>query len=180
MKYFSILTFLFAILTGCRKDTLLQEKRQDFADLTGYLNTEQKELRSNKVSYEKTIVFNGKREKKVPEHFEWGKELKPFYECDLNQTSMISDYRCDTLKQGDSTTVTYSAISKKEKVRHLHIVLHNHSIHSINIRTSIRNPWFTLERELYYEKGNGYSIAENRKMALTGRDSLNIRVIFRP
>lgn len=180
MRYISILTLLVATMTGCGKDTLLQEKRRDFADLTGYLNAEETELKNRKVNYEKTIVFNGKRENKVPERFEWGKELKPFYECDLNETAMISDYRCDSLKRGDSTTVTYDALGKREKVRKMEIVLYNHLIHSITIRTSLSNPWFTLERELYYEKGEGYSIAESRKMALTGRDSLNIRVVFRP
>lgn len=180
MRYHVILTCMIAIITGCDKDAVRQEKGRDFTDLTVYLNEEETELMSKKVSYEKTIFFNGKREKKVPDRFDWRKELKPFYECNLNEISMITDYRCDTLKRGDTTTITYSARGEREKVRKMSIVLYDHGIQRINIRTSISNPWFSLERELYYQKNQGYSIAESRKMALTGRDSLNIRVIFRP
>jgi len=180
MRYFHILTCMVALFTGCGKDTDREEKRRDFADLTRYLNDEETEMMGKKVNYEKTIFINGKWEKKVLDRFEWRKELKPFYECDLNETAMDTDYRCDSLKRGDSTTVTYTARGSREKVRKMEIDLYKDVIYNLNIRTSISNPWFTLERELYYQKNKGYSIAENRKMALTGRDSLNIRVIFQP
>ena len=180
MKTYRLLTAiscLFFISCGNRSEMVV--KKDDFADITEFLNREKSELGQGGVHFIKTVDLNGTRQTKSTDHFDWNRELKPFYECDLNMLAMINDYRTDTLLKGDTTKITYTGIATRLKVSSMTVTYHANDLQSIEIRTSATNPWLMLERSLYYQKHLGYSLAENRKMTLSGEDSLNISVTFK-
>ncbi len=158
MKYLIRLSFTFILLSlliscgGSEKNAISDSR---FFNLNGYFNEQVAELEKSNTPITKIIMHNGKTESINEINVDWNTELKPFLEIDITLPAHILSYSIDSLVEGNSTTLHYSAKDSTPLLRDIVIKLKSGQPDTIYIRKVISNSYVSsVETMSYYGNGN--------------------------
>lgn len=158
MKYLIRLSFsitLFSLLISCGGPEKNPVNDSRFFNLNGYFNEQVAELEKLNTPITKTIMHNGKTETITEQNVDWNTELKPFLEIDITLPAHILSYSIDSLVEGNSTTLYYTAKDSTPLLRNIVIKLNNGNPDSIYIRKVISNSYVSsMETMSYFGNGN--------------------------
>ena len=158
MKYLICLSFAFAffsLLISCGGPEKKAVNNSRFFNLNSYFKDQVAILEKANTPLTKTIVHNGKTETINEKNVNWKNELKPFLEIDITLPAHILSYSIDSLVEGNSTTLHYSAKDSTPLLRDIVIKLNNGQPDTIYIRKVISNSYVSsMETMSYFGNGN--------------------------
>lgn len=128
------------------------------------LDQEIKNLVNIHAGLDKSIYYQGKKEKKIIDTPDWNKELRPFLECNIQTPAFDKLYSESRRVSGDSLILVYTAKTDKSEVRKLEIYMLRQKLDSIRAELFRQNSYFTLNETLQYAPNQGYLICGSQKM----------------
>lgn len=184
MMYLRLIVFAVFLSTvfSCGNSTQPQEeaKKVDFFfDVEGYFESEMERLNSLQPTVSKTAAINEKRETKTLEKVDFGKELKPFADSDINRLSWQEKYSTqrDTLDSGQ-IVLTHEALDESLRVRKIEVYQTKDVVTQVVIRKKMRNALAGSEQLLSYNPQSGYSIVNDQALMLSEGKKMAIEVSF--
>ena len=164
MKNVFLITCFLVLISACNTP---QEKINttdiDF-NYIKLLDQEIKNLSNMHAGLQKSIYYQGKNEKKTIDAPDWDKELRPFFQCNIQTPAFNKLYSESRRVSGDSLILVYTARTDKSEVRRLEIYLLRLKLDSIRAELFRQNSYFTLNETLQYAPDYGYLISGSQKM----------------
>ena len=130
-----------------------------FFDLSVFVKRLAKDLQQKEI--EKTVEVNGLSQTLKIDSVNWADELAPFAQSNLNRPAFWDKDRVDSLREGDRTIITYSALDSSLFTRTLRIEkldtspvfiqIHNR-FSSLIANTSQHLEWGPRHYEIYSEQ----------------------------
>lgn len=165
------LTGIIAILaltwtvTGCVRldeDARQRAGQPSFFDLSEYFDSEIERLRQSQPRATKRIILGEEEQEQQWDSLDYGQELKPFVDSDINRPAWYDKYRTDTLRhlENQTSTLQYTALDDKLRVRKLEVTRRNADQQVIEIRVVKETDSLVeeLRQELSYRPGEGYTV----------------------
>ena len=173
MRQRYIVIFMLFLVSACHNGSkeITQPK---FFRLHEYIEQQIVQLTASSKKLSKKISKDGKQEEKVISRVSWKKELRPFFDADINRSAWFKAFHIDTLKTVGGYHLIYIALEAKLSVRKMDISLQSDTVNSITIFTEKKNSYFSSAQQLIYIPGKGYSIIGNQKVILADPISYEI------
>ena len=108
--------FTFQSCSGEGIETNVDLDKKIYFDLKEYLDLEKQRLASLS-SFSKTVFVNGEKEQKKVEHLDFEKELKPFYDSDINRPAWSDKYKIDSVFQNGNQLQSLIYVATNEKLK---------------------------------------------------------------
>lgn len=143
---------LFFLFSGCKNSPENVETKNKLFDFSGFFSGEAKRLQSVNAKLEKTLLKNNTSEKLIVETPDWFAELKPFTDISLNKPAIANSYNIDSIRNGQSLQITYSAMDSSAPVKNVVLYFSESQPDSITIYKSTNTIYYTLTEELHYSK----------------------------
>lgn len=181
MKVFSsCIPYVFLILVlfsfGCEAPEVTTIESTPLYDLKAFMLQEQARLEKGEVILDKTIILNGKTERKEITNPNYEVEFSEFFSSDINRPAWRDKYQSDLTSKN---TFTYHTNDGKLEVKQLRVEDIGEEMDKINILKRTSNFLNESEKELEYDPREGYSIKNIRKSIGRSADTLEIRVLFK-
>lgn len=161
MRNFAVLCVL-AMLSSCSLKGDEQPKTQTYFSISDYFKNEVARLSKNNPSIVKTVLVNGKAEKKTLQLTNWQQELSSFIEADINKASWKGSFQ---LTKSDTSEI-YSSQSDKIPVKKLIIIKAANKVKSVKIFLANQNNLYTSNDSLIYNSDDFYEIKKTQKIKL--------------
>lgn len=177
MKSFLSVLFSLLLLTSCNekpKETVVPS----FFNVKTYFTSQALLLTTNKISLKKFITKDQATEEKFIASPEWDIELKPFAECDINNSSISASYTVDTLADEFASSVTYKAKEPSLKVQKLSLFFAGDSLTLLSIVIKSNSFYYKHSSILNYTPWKGYSITNFQKMTFSQGNKLTFQGVF--
>ncbi len=162
MKNLISVCFVFALFfISCNdtENTVVNETR--FFDFNAYFYDQVDLLEKANTPITKTIVHNGKTETIKEPNVNWENELKPFLEIDITLPAHILSYNIDSLVDGRSTMLHYTAKDSTPLLREIKIMLNDGKPDTIYIRKVISNSYVSSVQTMSYFGNGNYELKVN-------------------
>ena len=178
MRKFVTLLLSVAFISACT--TSPQNSKPDEAEVNyaHLIDQEIKKLMDMHAGLEKTIYYQGNIEKKIIDHPDWNKELRPFLQCNIQTPAFDKLFSESRRVSGDSLILVYSAKTDKSEVRKLEIYMLNQRLDSISAELFRQNSYFMLNETLQYAPSQGYLISGSQKMMFAAETVYRIEAHF--
>ncbi len=142
-------------------------KTSNYFDIKSVFKNQIKKFKLEKPSFTKQVIINGLEESKKLATINWGKELAPFVESDLNKAAFQGIY--DIIKT--DSTISYALKSgEKAPISSIFIKKSGNQISSIQINAKDKNILYHWEKNMLasFEKGilKKYSIEGKQKILI--------------
>lgn len=161
MRNFALFCVL-AMFASCNLKSNDQPDTQAYFNLSDYFKNEVARLSKNNPSIVKTVLVNGKAEKKTVQITNWQQELSSFIEADINKASWKGSF---LLTKSDTSEI-YTSQSDKIPVKKLIIVKANDKVKSVKIFLANENSLYTSNDSLVYNSDDFYEIVKTQKIKL--------------
>ena len=156
-----------------------EERPQVFFDLQSYFNGEIERLNEQKSTVQKNITLQGKQETIAKAKVDFKKELQIFLNSDINKLAWQDKYQVDsTIKNGQLTSLRYSAIDTTLRTKLLEINYQNGAVQQIQVVNSGKSIVAETHQSLSYEPQKGYSIDNEQKTLFSDGQKLQLKVEF--
>lgn len=182
-NYFLLLACsVLLLLASCQSKPADSGKTHSFFDLTGYFNDQLKQLENSNFTLQKTITKDGQTETVIVDSVNWKNELHSFIESNLDKPAYHISYNTDSVINGNSKTLFYSARDSTLLIKTIKIHLNQNVVDTIYINKVISNGYVKSGEDLYYY-GNGNfeirvsntpRIGKNISFVLTGNTTHNL------
>ena len=130
-----------------------------------FIRSEIAVLNSNNSHLLKTVEYNSSKEIFQLDTVNWNKELELITASNISEKYL--SYTIDTLKQNDSTIITYSSKETKSEVRKFVVVKYQNAIKRIAIERMKENTFYFSKQEIEYVPQTYFSIYAKEKMILS-------------
>ncbi|BDS11368.1 hypothetical protein [Aureispira anguillae] len=175
--FFCLLTSIFSCQLPIKPQTTVT--KTTFFDLKNFLDQEVKHLNSSNIKVQKNIRYNKKTEEKVVQIDDWKKELKVFYESDINKPSWSDKYTLDSSSIGDGLSLLhYKAIDQNLSTQVLDIKLIGQKVHSILVVKKTSNQVYESQQYLTYIPGKSYTIKNTQDVILFDKNDYLIEAKY--
>lgn len=168
--------FLILFISSCADAPVV--KHEPYFSISKFMTDEIKQHQTTNTRLLKMVKRDDQLETREIAVSNWEHELKPFFESDIDKPAWHLAYICDTVKTDSLMQVVYVANDEKAPVRRMQIDYLQEQIQRIDIQFEKNNPWFSLKRNLIYQRNIGYQISGEQNMVLSDPSLFEINVKF--
>lgn len=178
-RFFYRFLFVFTLVTmiACEQVPSINQNNTElfFFDLKGFFDTEIDYLNEHQPSLYKKIRYKEQEEEKVVSIKDWKKELKVFYDSDINKPSWKDKYTLDSTQLDNGLSLLhYQAIDENLSTQVLDVKLKGKEVHSILIIKKASNQVYESQQYLTYIPKKSYSIKKTQDVVFFDEDDYNI------
>lgn len=147
-----------------------QIQGETFFDIPQYFSKEIERLTNENPLVTKEVHSNAESETKDLHIKDWGNELSPFLNIDLNKEV----YQNIIVKDSTHDTVHYSFLDNDVDLKSVRLIYQEGEIALIEIETKTKNLLYESDEKLHYSKGKKYSIEKVQKVKVLGQNEYKI------
>jgi hypothetical protein len=127
----------------------------------------------------KKVTAGNKTEERLFENPDWGRELKPFAECDISSPEMTGSYSVDSTvgDHGDSVLV-YRARAATMRVDIMEVRFRLGKAVEITAVRETNNQYYRAEQTFVYRPGSGFEITSMQDMIFKDPRTVIIEATF--
>lgn len=122
-------------------------------------------LKKDNYKFYKTAEYNGKKEILQLDSVDWNKEFELIVTCNIAEKYL--NYNIDSIQQGDSSIITYTAKESKAEVRKFVVVNHQNNTKRIYIERMKENTFYYSKQQIEYVPLSYFSIYAKEKIVLS-------------
>jgi hypothetical protein len=167
--------FLLFALSACNNPELKPASgKQDYFALNAYFQKEALRLQRTSPVVDKTVLANGKTERKHLKIRSWTKELSSFIEADINKKAWAGEFK----KTVNDSTETYLSSNEKVPVKKVAIFRRDKQIAGIVIIIKNKNYLYTSTDTLSYYPDKWYEVKKTQQIKLMSKKQYRINGVF--
>jgi hypothetical protein len=150
-------------LVSCTSDVTNNSKK--LFNSASFIRSQTVKLKKSNSKLYKTAEYNGKKEILQLDSVNWNKELELIVACNIAEKYL--NYNIDSIQQGDSSIITYTAKESKAEVRKFIVVNYKNNIKRISIERMKENTFYYSKQQIEYVPLSYFSIYAKEKIILS-------------
>lgn len=170
---------IFQSCTGEGIGTNVNLEKNIYFNLKEFLDLEKERL-SSVSPFSKTVFVNGEKEQKEIKYLDFEKELKPFYDSDINRPAWSDKYKIDSVFQKGNQlhSLVYVATDEKLKTRRLSIDFKDNEVVLIDINNASKSSVANTFQVLTYDPTSGFTIESTQDVSFMDENKFRIEIKF--
>jgi hypothetical protein len=173
MKNYALLILL-AFVSCSNPDSNPLGTGQEYFELKAYFEKEALRLQKANPTVDKTVVANGKAERRRLKLRSWTKEFSSFIDADINKRAWAGEF----VKKVNDSSETYLAQNEKVPVKSVKILRSNKQVTGIEIIIKNENYLYTSTDTLSYYPDKRYEVRKTQQIKLMNKKQYRITGIF--
>lgn len=175
-----LILFLSFIVFFCGCDAP-QENTSMYFDIPGFIDKEVIHLAEKVRTLKKNLRYNEKEEQQFIEKPDWKKELKPFFETDLNKPAYAGRFELDSSFAGDTLKISYNSTNNKSDLQLAEVYYYKREPIKIAVLFTEKNALFTSNKRLVYFCDSLFEIAGEQELRLSTTSSYSVQgIVIKP
>ena len=166
---------LVALIFGCTAKKKQPATRKLYFNMTAFFEQEAKKLQQKNPTVLKKVSKDKFSEQKTLKIKNWGKELKPFMEADINKAAWVGEFK---ITQANALT-TYTSTNAKIPVKKLIIAKQGNSVLYIQAIVHNINFLYSTKDTLTYYPHKFYEWRKTQKIKLFAPVAYQIKGQFK-
>lgn len=160
------------------QEEIQQPSVDPFFDVDSFFREEIAVWDSLQPTVTKQVLFDGVEEVGEFDSLDYDTQLRVFLDSDINKPAWFDKYRIDTIREeGRGYRVQYTSLSPKLRVQKLEVQWREGEPVAIHVEKATRSLLETLEQNLTYQTGEGFTLEmlQKRLWGKTTRTTIEVR-----